>query len=79
MPDPVYTDTLKSGIVSKWANKYGQAYCTSYVCSSCHPIAQISESHDTILLMFKRDGVPTNMTVDKSKDKSLEAFAHKCR
>ena len=42
-------------------------------------MAQKSEAHDTQYLMFKRDGVPPNMIVDKSREKSLGDFARKCR
>ena len=42
-------------------------------------MAQISEAHNTPSLIFKSDGVLPKMVVDKSKEKSLGAFARKCR
>ena len=37
-----------------------------------------SESHETLSLMFKRDGVPPRTIVDNSKEKSLGKFRQKC-
>ena len=37
-----------------------------------------SEAHETLSLMFKRDGVPPRMIVDNSKEKSLGEFRRKC-
>ena len=71
MPNPIYADTIKSGILSKQGNKYEQAYCNSYGWSHCHPMAQKSDAHYTLSLMFKRDGVPPKVIVDKSKKQSL--------
>ena len=79
MPDPVFSDTLKSGTLSNRGNKYGQAYCTSYGWSRCHPMAKKSEAHDTLSLVFKQDGVPPKMIVDKLREKSLGKFERKCK
>ena len=38
-----------------------------------------SEAHETLSLMFKRDGVPPRMIVDNSKEQSLGEFRRKCR
>ena len=59
--------------------KYGQAYCTSFGWSRCHPMKKKSEAHETLSLMFKRDGFPPRMIVDNSKGKSLGKFRQKCR
>ena len=79
MPDTVYAKTLKSGILSKQGNKYGQAYCNNYGWSRFYPMAYKSEANDTLSLMFKCDVIPPKMIVYKSKGKSLGLFAHKCR
>ena len=79
MPGDVYADTLKYGIVYKRGNKYGWAYCTSYIWSRYHPMAQESEDHDTLYLMFKCDDVSPRVIVENSKDQPLGAFTLKCR
>ena len=35
--------------------------------------------HETLSLIFKRDGVPPNIVVDNSKEQTLGKFAKKCR
>ena len=37
------------------------------------------EAHETLSLMFKRDGVPPRVIVDNSKEQSLGDFRQKCR
>ena len=36
-------------------------------------------AHETLSLIFKRDGVPPNIVVDNSKEQTLGKFARKCR
>ena len=67
MPDHVYAYTLKSGVMYKRRNNYGQAYWTLYVLSRCHPMAQKSKARDILSLVFKCDGVLPKMIVEKSK------------
>ena len=38
MPHPVFSDTLQSSCVYAVGMKYGQAYCTSFGWSRCHPM-----------------------------------------
>ena len=79
MPDPVFSDTLKSGTKSKRGNLYGQSYCTSYGWRRCHPMQNKIEAHDTLSIIFKCDGVPAKMVVDNSKEQYLGGFTSKCR
>ena len=71
IPHQVFSDTLQSGCLSAARMKYGQAYCTSFGWSRCHPIKKKSEAHETLSLMFKHDCVPPRMIVDNSKEQSL--------
>ena len=79
MPHPVFSDTLQAGKKSAHVNIYGKAFCTIFGWYRCHPMKKESEAHNTFYMMFKRDGVPTHMIVDKSKEKSLGEFRRKCR
>jgi len=38
-----------------------------------------SEAHETLSMLFKRDGVPPKIFADNSKEQSLGNFAKKCR
>ena len=79
LPHPVFTDTLKAGTKLKRGNVYGQAYCTQFGWSRCHPMTHKSDAHETLSLLFKRDGVPPKIVADNSKEQSLGKFAKKCR
>ena len=68
IPDPVFSDTLKVGNKYKRGNVYGQAYCTSYGWRYCNHMQKKSEAHDTLFIIFKRDGVPPKMVVENSKE-----------
>ena len=79
LPHTVFTDTLKAGTKSKRGNLYGQAYGTSFGWARCHPMKLKSCAHDSVSLLFKRDGVPPAIVADNAKEESLGKFAAKCR
>jgi len=79
LPHPMFTDTLKAGTKSKHGNVYGQAYCTQFGWSRCHPLVHKSEAHETLSMLFKRDGVPPKIVADNSKEQSFGNLAKKCR
>jgi len=37
------------------------------------------DAHETLSMMFKRDGVPPRLIVDGSKEQTLSQFKRKCR
>ena len=53
LPHSLFSDTMKSGVVSKRVNKYGQAYCTQYGWSQCHPMKLKSEAHEYFFMLFE--------------------------
>ena len=79
LPHPVFADKMAAGVVSNHQNKYAQAYCTQYGWSRVHPMRLKKYSHETLSLIFKRDGVPPKIVVDNSKEQTLGKFAKKCR
>ena len=79
LPHPVFADTMTAGVVSTRKNKYAQAYCTQYVWLRVHPMRLKKCAHETLSLIFKRDGVPPKIVVDNSKEQTLVKFARKFR
>ena len=79
MPHPCFTDTLVAGMPSKQGNKYAQAYCTSFGWTRTHPMKRKGEAHETLSLLFHRDGVPPVMIMDGSKEQTLGDFRLKLR
>ena len=79
LPHNCFTDTLISGTVSKQGNKYAQAYCTSFGWSRAFPMKRKGEAHETLSLLFKRDGVPPVMIMDGSNEQTKGDFARKLK
>ena len=79
LPHPGFSDTMADGVVSTCQNKYAQAYCTQYGWSRVHSMILKKHAHETLSLIFKRDGVPPKIVVDNSKEQTLGKFARKCR
>ena len=63
----VFSDTMTSSVTSRRGNKYAQAYCTKFGWSRIYPMAVKGDAHETLSLMFQRDGVPPRIVVDNSK------------
>ena len=58
-------------------NRYDQVYSTEFGWSRAHPIKNKEDAHETLYLLFKRDGVPTKMVIDGSTDQTLGYFRNK--
>ena len=72
MPHDVMTDTLIAGIVSQQGNKYSQVYGTSFGWARAHSMKTKGAAHETLSLLFKRDGVPPTMLSDGSKEQAVK-------
>ena len=79
LPHSCFTDTLIAGTPSKQGNKYAQAYCTSFGWTRVHPMKRKGDAHETLSLLFHRDGVPPVMIMDGSKEQTLGDFRRKLR
>ena len=55
---PVFSDWMFASTVSKRGNRFAQVYVTDLRWARAFPMASRSEEHETLLLMFARDGVP---------------------
>jgi len=77
LPHAVFSDTLIAGTTSRQGNKVAQAYATSFGWSRIHPMQQKGEAHNTLSLLFQRDGVPPTMIVDNSKEQTQGDFRRK--
>ena len=75
----MFTDTTKSAVRSKRGNKYTQIYSMPFGWTRAFPMATKSCTHETLSLLFKRDGVPSTMVMDGSKEQTPGQFRKKCR
>ena len=78
-PHPVFSDTMAASVVPTCQNKYVQAYFNQYGWSRVHPMRLKNHTHETLSLIFKRDGSPPKIVVDNYKELTLSKFANKCR
>ena len=58
LPNPVITDTMISGTISKHVNNNSQVCGTSFGWTRLLPMKITSDAYETFPLLFKRDGVP---------------------
>ena len=64
-----FHDTMFAGTPSRSGNKCAQVYSTT----------RKGEAHETLSLLFHRDGVPPTMVLDGSKEQCLGDFKRKLR
>ena len=76
---PLFTDTMFSSVKSKRGNKCAQIFSHPSGWCRAFPCVSKSQAHEGLSLLFKRDGVPTDMVMDGSKEQTLGEFRKKCR
>ena len=64
MQNSVFTNTMKAGTVSRRGNWYAQVYTTEFGWSRAHPTKRKGDAHETLSLLFNRDGPPPKMVMD---------------
>ena len=69
-----FTDTTQPSVVSKRGNKYTQLCSLPQGWVRDFPMAKKSCAHETLSLLFKRDGVPTTIVMDGNKEQTLGDF-----
>ena len=80
LPYDVFTDTLISGTVSKRGNKCSKVFGTIFGWTRSYPMATKGRAHESLSLLFKRDGVPPTMISDGSKEQDVKnEFRNKLR
>jgi hypothetical protein len=77
LPHTTFTDTLFAGTPSRSGNKCAQAYSTSFGWARAHPMTRKGEAHETLSLLFHRDGVPPTMVFDSLKEQCQGDFKRK--
>jgi hypothetical protein len=75
----MFSDMLFAGSVSRQGNKMAQAYATSFGWAWAHPMQRKGDTHETLSLVFQRDGVPPTMVTDDSKEQTKGEFRRKLK
>ena len=68
-----------AGNISKRDNKNAQIYASSYGWTRTYAVQKKSDCHETLSVLFNRDGVPPALIMDGSKEQTLGNFARKLR
>ena len=71
LPPSFFSDTLSSGSVSKYGNKYSQMYGASFGWAWAFTMAKKGDTHWNLSILFKRDRVTPKTIVDESKKQIL--------
>ena len=79
LPRALFSDKLIAGSVYKRGNKYAQVYGASFGWTQDLPMAKKGDAHETLYLLFRRDGVPPEMIMDGSKEQTLGNFNNKLK
>ncbi len=69
----MFSDMLFAGSVSRQGNKMAQAFATSFGWAHAHPMKRKEDAHETLSLVFQRDGVPPTMVTDDFKEQTKES------
>jgi hypothetical protein len=64
----MFSDTLLAGSILQQGNKMAQVYATSFGWARAHPVKCKGDAHETLSLVFQRDGVPPTMVTNDSKE-----------
>ena len=72
LPHTMFPDTMFASTASRQGNKMAQIYSTSFGWARAHPMKRKGEAHahETLSLMFHRDGVPLTMATDGLKEQT---------
>ncbi len=70
----MFSDTLFAGSVLQQGNKMAQVYATSFGWARAHPMKRKGDAHETLSLVFQRDGVPLTMVTDDPKEQTKGEF-----
>jgi hypothetical protein len=79
LPIDCFTDTMKSRVESKRGNSHVQVYCTLEGWTRAYSIKKRALAHETLSLLFARDGVPATMVMDGANEQIHGTFRKKCR
>jgi len=66
--------TLYPGSNDLVRHKCAEVYSTSFGWAKAYPMTRKGEAHETLSLLFHRDGVPPTMVLDGSKEQCLGDF-----
>jgi len=77
LPTALFTDTMKAKEKSIRGNRFAQIYVNDIHWTRLFPMVKESQAHETLSLLFKRDGVPNELISDNAKAQTKGDFRKK--
>ena len=75
----IFSDTMFASTMSRRGNRCAQVYATNFGWSKAFPMASRSETHETLLLLFVKDGVAPTCICDNAKEMIKGKFSQKLK
>ena len=79
LPHMMFTDTMFAGTKSKRGNKCAQIFATDFGWGRAYPMTSKGLAHESLSVLFAREGVPPVMMMDNAKEQTQGDFRRKCR
>ena len=76
---PVFSDMMFVSPVSRMGNRCAQVYAKDFGWARAFPMAFRSEAHETLSLLFARDGVPPACICNNTKEVEQSKLYHKLK
>ena len=76
---PIFSDMMFPSTVSRKGNRCAQVYATDFGWVRAFPVTPRSEEHETLLLLFARNGVLPACTCDNAKEMVQDKFYQKLK
>ena len=76
---PVFSNMMFASIVSRRGNKCAQVYATDFGWARAFPIASRSEAHETLSLLYVKDGVPPTCIYNNARELIQRKFHQKLK
>ncbi len=70
----MFSDTLFAGSILQQGNKMAQVYATFFGWARAHPMKRKGDAHETLSLVFQRNGAPLTMVTNDSKEQTKGEF-----
>ena len=74
LANPVFLDMMFANTVSRRGSRCAQVYATNVGWGKIFPMASRSETHETLLLLFTRDGLPLACICDNANEMVKGSF-----
>ena len=79
LPIDIFADTMFSDTKSRRSNTCAEVYCARNGWKRAFPMKTKAQAHETLSLLFARDGAPASIIVDGAKEQTMGNFCQKVR